>query len=139
MEHYSAIKINEILLFVAAWIGIEGIVQSEISQGKTNNHIISLIVEFKECKQIKLKQTQTQRTYGGCLPVWGGVGGGGGGLEDWVKKVKGWSQNSHRDKAQHKIHSKYYCNNYVWWQVGMGNTRGTLCVLYDCLTTMLLI
>ena len=41
MEYYSAIKKNEILPFVATWMDLEIIIQSEVSQRNTNN--ISLI------------------------------------------------------------------------------------------------
>ena len=34
MEYYSAIKKNEILLFAATWMELEGIMLSEISQRK---------------------------------------------------------------------------------------------------------
>ena len=44
MEYYSAIKRNKILPFVAAWMDLEGIMQSEISQSeKAKYHMISLI------------------------------------------------------------------------------------------------
>ena len=44
MEYYSAIKKNEILPFVTAWIELEGIMLSEISQSeKDKNHMTSLI------------------------------------------------------------------------------------------------
>ena len=36
MEYYSAIKKNEILPFSSAWMELEGIMLSEISQRKTN-------------------------------------------------------------------------------------------------------
>ena len=36
-EYYSAIKKNEILSFATAWIVLEDIMVSEISQAKTNN------------------------------------------------------------------------------------------------------
>ena len=36
LKHYSAIKKNEILPFVATWMDLEGIMLSEISQRKTN-------------------------------------------------------------------------------------------------------
>ena len=36
MEYYSAIKKNEILPFATMWMELEGIMLSEISQGKTN-------------------------------------------------------------------------------------------------------
>ena len=44
MEYYSAIKKNEILAFMTAWVNLEGIMLSEISQfEKDKYHIISLI------------------------------------------------------------------------------------------------
>ena len=44
MEYYSAIKKNEILPFATAWMELEGIMLSEISQSeKDKNHITSLI------------------------------------------------------------------------------------------------
>ena len=36
MEHYSAMKKKEILLFATTWMDLEGIKLSEISQTKTN-------------------------------------------------------------------------------------------------------
>ena len=44
MEYYSAIEKNEILPFAATWIGLEGIMLSEISQAENNKYcMISLI------------------------------------------------------------------------------------------------
>ena len=36
MEYYSAIKGNETELFVVRWMDIESVIQSEVSQRKTN-------------------------------------------------------------------------------------------------------
>ena len=36
MEYYSAIKRNEIGSFVESWVDIETVIQSEVSQRKTN-------------------------------------------------------------------------------------------------------
>ena len=36
IEYYPAIKKNEIMLFAATWMDLEIIIQSEISQRKTN-------------------------------------------------------------------------------------------------------
>ena len=36
MEHYSAIKKNEIMPFAATWMDLEIIILSEVSQTKTN-------------------------------------------------------------------------------------------------------
>ena len=44
MEHYSAIKKNEIMPSAATWMDLEGIMLSEISQTEKNKyHTISLI------------------------------------------------------------------------------------------------
>ena len=44
MEYYSAIKKNEIMPFAAAWMELEILILSEISQkGKDKYHMISLI------------------------------------------------------------------------------------------------
>ena len=44
MEYYSTIKNNEILSFATAWMDLEGIMLSEISQSeKDKYHMISLI------------------------------------------------------------------------------------------------
>ena len=36
MEYYSAIKRNEIKLFVVRWMDLESVIQSEVSQRKMN-------------------------------------------------------------------------------------------------------
>ena len=36
MEYYSAIKRNETELFVVRWMDLESVIQSEVSQRKTN-------------------------------------------------------------------------------------------------------
>ena len=38
MEYYSAIKINEIELFVERWMDLESVIQSEVSQKKKNKY-----------------------------------------------------------------------------------------------------
>ena len=44
MEYYSAIRKNEIMLFVATWMNLEIIILSEVSQTeKDKYHMISLI------------------------------------------------------------------------------------------------
>ena len=44
MEHYAAIKRNEILPFATMWMELEGITLSEISQSEKDNYpMISLI------------------------------------------------------------------------------------------------
>ena len=43
MEHYSATKKNEIIPFVASWVGLERVILSEISQTeKEKYHMTSL-------------------------------------------------------------------------------------------------
>jgi hypothetical protein len=44
MEHYSAIKKNEILLFVGKWMKLENIILREVSQAQKDKvHRVSLI------------------------------------------------------------------------------------------------
>ena len=44
MEHYSAIKKNEILPFAATWMDLEIMILSEVSQAmRDKHHMISLI------------------------------------------------------------------------------------------------
>ena len=44
MEYYSAIKKNEILLFVITWMDLEGVMLSEISQMEKDKYcVISFI------------------------------------------------------------------------------------------------
>ena len=44
IEYYSAMERNEIELFVMRWMGLESIIQSEVSQKMKNKyHIIRLI------------------------------------------------------------------------------------------------
>ena len=44
MEYYSTIKRNEIMPFVATWMGLEIIILSEVSQTeKDKYHVISVI------------------------------------------------------------------------------------------------
>ena len=38
MEYYSAIKRNEIELFVVRWMDLESVIQSEVSQKKKNKY-----------------------------------------------------------------------------------------------------
>ena len=38
MEYYSAIKINEIELFVMRWMDVESVIQSEVSQKEKNKY-----------------------------------------------------------------------------------------------------
>ena len=38
MEYYSAIKRNEIELFVMGWVDLESVIQSEVSQKEKNKY-----------------------------------------------------------------------------------------------------
>ena len=38
MEYYSAIKRNEVELFVVRWMDLESVIQSEVSQKEKNIH-----------------------------------------------------------------------------------------------------
>ena len=52
MEYYSAIKKNEVIPFAAAWMDIEMIIFSEVSQTKTN--IIYYHLQGKSKKMIQM-------------------------------------------------------------------------------------
>ena len=45
MEHYSAIKQNEILSFVTTWLDLEGIMLSEISQIEKDQYYMNSQIE----------------------------------------------------------------------------------------------
>ena len=40
MEYYSAIKRNEIELFVVRWMELESVIQSEVSQKEKNEYCV---------------------------------------------------------------------------------------------------
>ena len=44
MEHYSAIKKNEILPFAATWMDLEGIMLSEISQTEKDTYCMKSLI-----------------------------------------------------------------------------------------------
>ena len=49
MEYYSAIKRNEIELFVVRWMDLESVIQSEVSQKEKNKyHILTHIYGIKK-------------------------------------------------------------------------------------------
>ena len=50
MEYYSAIKRNKIELLIVRWMGVEFVIQSEVSQkGKNKYHMLTHIyMEFKK-------------------------------------------------------------------------------------------
>ena len=50
-EYYSAIKRNETWPFAMAWMGLEGLLLSEVSQtGKDKCHMISVLCEILKIK-----------------------------------------------------------------------------------------
>ena len=51
MEYYSAIKRNEVEVFVVMWMDLESVIQSEVSQKEKNNTICQRI--YMECKKKK--------------------------------------------------------------------------------------
>ena len=59
MEYYSAIKRNEIELFVARWMELESVTQSEVSQKDTctPRFIAALFTVAKTWKQPKCPST----------------------------------------------------------------------------------
>ena len=98
MEYYSAIKKNEFLPWATTWMGLEGIMLSEISQTEKHKyHMISLIHEIWRTiwtnKQNRRRFRCREQSRASQI---------GGGLGGWVKKMKGlrstkWQlQNSHR-------------------------------------------
>jgi hypothetical protein len=44
MEYYSAIKNNELIKFLAKWIGLDDIILGEVTQSQKNSHYINLLI-----------------------------------------------------------------------------------------------
>ena len=63
LEYYLAIKKNEIMPFAATWMDLKIILQSEISQTKTNTIQYHVYVESKTMIQMNLftKEKQTHK------------------------------------------------------------------------------
>ena len=57
MEYYPAIKLSEIMQFVAMWMDLEVIVVSKVSQRKTS------IIWFCSCTEPKKKKKRYKWTY----------------------------------------------------------------------------
>ena len=82
MEYYSAIKRNEIESFVEAWMNLETVIQSEVSQKEKKKYRILTHVEPRKMVQMnrfagqKLRHRCREQTYGyqgGKIAVgWGG-------------------------------------------------------------------
>ena len=52
MEYYSAIKRNEVELFVVRWMALESVIQSEVSQEEKNNYrMLTYIWNLKKQKK----------------------------------------------------------------------------------------
>ena len=64
MEYYSDIKKSEIFPFAAAWVKLEGIMISDISQSETDRYNTYCMVSFI-CgifkKQVKLIETESRK------------------------------------------------------------------------------
>ena len=52
MEYYSAIKRNEIELFVVRWMDLESVIQSEVSQKAKNTVCYCIYMESKGKKLV---------------------------------------------------------------------------------------
>ena len=51
MEYYSAIKRNEIELFVVRWMDVEPVIQNEVSQKEKNKyHMLTYIYRIQKKK-----------------------------------------------------------------------------------------
>ena len=55
MEYYLTVRKKQILPF-AAWMELEGIMLSEISQAEKDRYCISLILKYKKAKSAGTKQ-----------------------------------------------------------------------------------
>ena len=44
MEYYSAIKKNEFMKFLGKWMGLEGIILSEVTQSQNNSHAMYSLI-----------------------------------------------------------------------------------------------
>ena len=60
MEYYSAIKRNEIELFVVRWMDLESVIQSEVSQKEENKyHMLTYIWNLKKKKSYEEPRGRT--------------------------------------------------------------------------------
>ena len=56
MEYYSAIKRNEIELFIVRWMDLESVIQSEVSQKEKNKyHMLTHIYGIYKEKEMFLR------------------------------------------------------------------------------------
>ena len=63
MEYYSAIKRNEMELFVVRWMELESVIQSEISQKEKNKYsmLTHIYMESKEKRKKKVMKNLVAR------------------------------------------------------------------------------
>ena len=65
MEYYSAIKRNEIELFVVRWVDLESVIHSEVSQKEKNKyHMLTHIsknLKLKNKKKMVMKNLVAKR------------------------------------------------------------------------------
>ena len=61
MEYYSAIKRNEIELFVVRWMDLESVIQSEVSQKEKNKYCMLTYI-YGICKKKKGSEEPRNRT-----------------------------------------------------------------------------
>ena len=54
MEYYSAIKRNEIEIFVVRWMDLESVIQSEVSQKEKNKYHMLTYIYMESKKKIKV-------------------------------------------------------------------------------------
>ena len=82
-EYSSTIRKKEILPFVTAWMKLEGIMLSEISQKRQIPYDLTCMWNLKQnkTKENKLKLIVTGKQTGGCQRQ-------GGGWAEWGKAVK---------------------------------------------------
>ena len=52
MEYYSAIKRNEVELFVVRWMDLESVIQSEISQREKQTPYANTYIESKKKRMV---------------------------------------------------------------------------------------
>ena len=63
MDYYSAIKRNEIELFVVRWMEVETVIQSEVSQNEKNKyHMLTHIYGIKKSQANNCSKQSSART-----------------------------------------------------------------------------
>ena len=101
MEYYSAIKRNEIELFVVRWMDLESVIQSEVSHKEKNKYrmLTHIYMESKKQKKNGYEEPRgrtgikTQTYYRMDLRTWGG------GRVRW-DKVREWHGHIYTTKCK---------------------------------------